>query len=229
MLPVSKDPRKIGTSQLRSKERRAADPAVKDRAAVHAAGQEAAAREEILPSPEKLGSNTSLESLSGPDFFQRPLKIIISCGGVRSPNPLRSVGWGTWLTTTMTWRRSTKLWKSWERQTGAAFVNTSAQLRLNKRRGIVKVDLVFLAAYGIILNKFIWMAFIKLWPIRCRLTEKVTKSSTLKSEPTSAEACTYLHDRKYSVVWAFVTKLITCHYNYIGRSNPDVMWSMATQ
>ena len=142
---------------------------------------------------------------------------------------LRSVGWGTWLTTTMTWRRSTKLWKSWERQTGAAFVNTSAQLRLNKRRGIVKVDLVFLAAYGIILNKFIWMAFIKLWPIRCRLTEKVTKSSTLKSEPTSAEACTYLHDRKYSVVWAFVTKLITCHYNYIGRSNPDVMWSMATQ
>ena len=95
VLPVSKDPRKIGTSQLRSKERRAADPAVKERAAVHAAGQEAAAREEILPSPEKLGSNTSLESLSGPDFFQRPLKIIIFCGGVRSPNPLRSVGWGT--------------------------------------------------------------------------------------------------------------------------------------
>ena len=63
VLPVSKDPRKIGTSQLRSKERRAADPAVKERAAVHAAGQEAAAREEILPSPEKLGSNTSLESL----------------------------------------------------------------------------------------------------------------------------------------------------------------------
>ena len=84
-----------GTRKLCSKERRAADPAVKERAAVHAAGQEAAAREEILPSPEKLGSNTSLESLSGPDFFQRPLKIIIFCGGVRSPNPLRSVGWGT--------------------------------------------------------------------------------------------------------------------------------------
>ena len=94
-VPLSKGPRKISPSQLRRKARRAADPAVKDRAAVHAAGQEAAAREEILPSPEKLGSNTSLESLSGPDFFQRPLKIIISCGGVRSPNPLRSVGWGT--------------------------------------------------------------------------------------------------------------------------------------
>ena len=52
-----------GTRKLCSKERRAADPAVKERAAVHAAGQEAAAREEILPSPEKLGSNTSLESL----------------------------------------------------------------------------------------------------------------------------------------------------------------------
>ena len=64
VLPASKDPRKISPSQLRRKERRAADPAVKERAAAHQAGQIAAAGEETLPSPEKLRSNSSMESLA---------------------------------------------------------------------------------------------------------------------------------------------------------------------
>ena len=32
---------------------------------------------------------------------------------------------------------------------------------------------------------------------------------------------TYLHDRKYSAVWASVPKLMHCHY--IGRNNLDVV------
>ena len=63
-VPLSKGPRKISPSQLRRKARRAADPAVKERAAAHQAGQVAAAGEETLPSPEKVRCNSSMQSLA---------------------------------------------------------------------------------------------------------------------------------------------------------------------
>ena len=55
----TKAPRRISPSQLRRKERRAADPAVRQRAAAHQAAGEAA----VLPSPEKVRSNSSFNSL----------------------------------------------------------------------------------------------------------------------------------------------------------------------
>ena len=63
-VPLSKGPRKISPSQLCRKARRAADPAVKERAAAHQAGQVAAAGEETLPSPEKVRCNSSMQSLA---------------------------------------------------------------------------------------------------------------------------------------------------------------------
>ena len=62
--PSSKAPRRVSPSQLRRKERRAADPAVRQRAAEHAG--EAAAGSEVetaLPSPEKVRSSCALNSL----------------------------------------------------------------------------------------------------------------------------------------------------------------------
>ena len=54
--PLSKGPRKISPYQL------AADPAEKERAVAHQAGHVAAAGEETLPSPEKVRSNSSMQS-----------------------------------------------------------------------------------------------------------------------------------------------------------------------
>ena len=64
VLPNIKSPRRVSPSQLRRKERRAADPAVRQRAAEHAG--EAAAGSEVeadLPSPEKVRNSVAINSL----------------------------------------------------------------------------------------------------------------------------------------------------------------------
>ena len=63
-ITSTKSPKRASPSQLRRKERRAADPAVRQRAAEHGA-QEAAAASEIektLPSPEKVRCGATLPS-----------------------------------------------------------------------------------------------------------------------------------------------------------------------
>ena len=65
----TKAPKRVSPSQIRRKEKRAADPAVRQRAAaheVHTAAKELAAAsesEEALPSPEKVRSSCALNSL----------------------------------------------------------------------------------------------------------------------------------------------------------------------
>ena len=69
VLPCAKAPKRVSPSQIRRKEKRAADPAVRQRAAAHeantAAEEVAAAKEseEALPSPEKVRSNYVPNSL----------------------------------------------------------------------------------------------------------------------------------------------------------------------
>ena len=69
VLPSSKAPKRVSPSQIRRKEKRAADPAVRQRAAAHeadTAAEEVAAAsesEEALPSPEKVRGSCTLNSL----------------------------------------------------------------------------------------------------------------------------------------------------------------------
>ena len=56
------------------------------------------------------------------------------------------------MTTFMTLKRSKRLKRSWERQTVAAFVTSSAQHHLSKRMMIVRVLLGFFKVFGITLN-----------------------------------------------------------------------------
>ena len=65
VLANTKSPKRASPSQLRRKERRAADPAVRQRAAEHEAQEAAAAyeMEEALPSPEKVRFNSALNTL----------------------------------------------------------------------------------------------------------------------------------------------------------------------
>ena len=65
VLANTKSPKRASPSQLRRKERRAADPAVRQRAAEHEAQEAAAASEmeEALPSPEKVRCNSALNIL----------------------------------------------------------------------------------------------------------------------------------------------------------------------
>ena len=65
VLASTKPPKRASPSQLRRKERRAADPAVRQRAAQHEAQEAAPASEmeEALPSPEKVRCNSALNTL----------------------------------------------------------------------------------------------------------------------------------------------------------------------
>ena len=65
VVASTKSPKRTSPSQLRRKERRAADPAVRQRAAEHEAQEAAAASEmeEALPSPEKVRCNSALNIL----------------------------------------------------------------------------------------------------------------------------------------------------------------------
>ena len=80
-LASTKSPKRASPSQLRRKERRAADPAVRQRAAEHesasAAEEAAVASEAALPSPEKVrGSSASISLKTSPakdDFREEVL------------------------------------------------------------------------------------------------------------------------------------------------------------
>ena len=150
----------------------------------------------------------------------------------------------------MTWRRSTKPWISWVKQINAAFAITNALLRLNKRRGIVKLGLVFLTAYWITLknsipyhmNGFredlsrvpqltcIWIPGASGLGNLTRRSEWSDVNALKKWSQVCwkrlIEAWTYLCNRKYSIAWAFVPNMMSCHF--IGRYNLNVVWSMAT-
>ena len=64
-ITSTKSPKRASPSQLRRKERRAADPVVRQRAAEHGAQEAAAASEmeKTLPSPEKMRCNSALNTL----------------------------------------------------------------------------------------------------------------------------------------------------------------------
>ena len=70
VVPSTKAPKRVSPSQIRRKERRAADPAVRQRAAAHeanTAAEEVAAAsesEEDLPSPEKVRTSSALNFLA---------------------------------------------------------------------------------------------------------------------------------------------------------------------
>ena len=81
----TKRPKKPCPSQQRRKERRAADPAVKARAAAHlavVAAEEAAhlpAHEAALPSPEKVRSSCALKSLKTSSLKDEAREEVVQC------------------------------------------------------------------------------------------------------------------------------------------------------
>ena len=94
VVASTKSPKRTSPSQLRRKERRAADPAVRQRAAEHEAQEAAAASDEAMSSPEKeRASSVFTPLLTSPvkDDVREEVEAEVEEEGEKPPRPRREV------------------------------------------------------------------------------------------------------------------------------------------